>query len=493
MKKTFQFLFLLLWATRPVAAQSNSGDKCLTCHEQLGDAPTALFKQDIHFAKGVSCAGCHGGNSKTDEMEEAMDTKAGFIGVPKGDAISQTCAKCHSSAETMKQYGSSIPTNQWVSLQASVHAKLSVTGKEHIAQCTTCHNAHGIVSVKNPASPVYALNVVKTCSKCHSDAAYMRTYNPSLPIDQLEKYRTSVHGMLNARGDAKTAECASCHGSHDIRSAKDVKSAVYGTNLPSTCASCHSNAAYMKNYNIPTDQYQKFSKSVHGVALLQKKDLSAPACNDCHGNHGAAPPGVSSISKVCGTCHALNADLFSSSPHKKAFDSRKLPECETCHSNHEIVAATDKLLGVTAAAVCSRCHNEKENVKGFAVAKTMRMLIDSLESDEGHALALVNEAEQKGMEISEAKFKLRDARQARLQSRTMVHSFNEQKFREVVDKGITTAGLVSQEARGAIDEYFFRRIGLGVSTLIITVLAISLYLFIRRIEARQRSSKSRTL
>ena len=65
----------------------------------------------------------------------------------------------------------------------------------------------------------------------------------------------------------------------------------------------------MKEYGIPTDQYEKYSKSVHGVALLQKHDLGAPACNKCHGNHGATPPGVESISKVCGTCHALNADL----------------------------------------------------------------------------------------------------------------------------------------------------------------------------------------
>ena len=68
----------------------------------------------------------------------------------------------------------------------------------------------------------------------------------------------------------------------------------------------------------------------------------------------------------------------------------------------------------------------------------MRGLIDTLESREGHAKTLVNDAEQKGMEISEAKFKLRDVRQARLQSRTMVHAFNEVKFKEVVDIGLKT-------------------------------------------------------
>jgi predicted CXXCH cytochrome family protein len=372
-------------------------------------------------------------------------------------------------------------------LQSSVHAKLSVTGKEHIVQCTTCHNAHGIVPVKNPASPVYPLNVVATCSKCHSDAAFMREYNQALPVDQVEKYRTSVHGKLNAKGDSQAAECASCHGSHDIRAVKDAKSAVYATNIPDRCASCHSSAEYMKSYKIPTDQYEKYATSVHGIALLQRHDVGAPACNDCHGNHGAAPPGIESVSKVCGTCHALNADLFSASPHKKAFDEQQLPECETCHSNHDIVAATDKLLGVDADAICASCHQENEASSGYKVAKTMKLLTDSLETAESHASALLDEGEQKGMEVSESKFRLRDVHQARLQSRTMVHSFNEAKFREVVEKGIATAAIVGSEGTHAIEEYYFRRWGLGIATLIIFVVAISHFAVICRIERRQQA------
>jgi predicted CXXCH cytochrome family protein len=483
------FLLVLgCWSAGAVIAE----DKCLTCHETLGDTPSTLFKHDIHRTKGITCAGCHGGNANSDEMDQAMDKSAGFIGVPKGDQISQVCAKCHSDAERMQQLHALVPTGQLERLEKSVHGSLATNGRERIAQCSTCHNAHGIVSVKNPASPVYALNVVKTCAKCHANAAYMRTYNPSLPVDQLDKYRTSVHGMRNAKGDHKVAECASCHGSHDILSVKDVKAPVYPTNIPSTCSKCHSDAQYMKEYKIPTDQLVKFSKSVHGIALLTKGDISAPACNSCHGNHGATPPGVSSVSNVCGTCHALNAELFSSSPHKKAFDARKLPECETCHSNHEIIVATNKLLGVTPGAVCSRCHTPTENAAGYAVARVMRTLVDSLATAENEAITLVNEAEQKGMEVTDARFKLRDAHQARLQSRTMVHSFDEGKLRGVVVKGLDATAFASSEARGALDEYVFRRIGLGIATLIITILAISLYVYIRRLERRQRSGEKDT-
>ncbi len=465
-------------------------DECFTCHQTLGDRASVLFKQDIHHAKGIPCSGCHGGNDRSADMEKAMDKAKGFLGVPKGDAISAMCAKCHSDAERMKQFKSALPVGQLAQLEHSVHGKLTTSGNEHIAQCTTCHGAHGIVPVKSPRSPVYPLNVVKTCATCHANATVMRTYNPSLAVDQLEKYRTSVHGILNAKGDAKVAECASCHGSHNILSHTDAKSRVYPLNIPTTCAECHSNAEHMKPYGIPTDQFEKFSKSVHGQALLVKQDLGAPACNSCHGNHGATPPGVSSISKVCGTCHALNADLFSSSPHKKAFDELDLPECATCHGNHEIMAATNQLLGATPEAVCTQCHSATDNPKGYATAIDMRTLIDSLETNETKARALVDEAEQKGMAIGEAKFTLRNVHQARLESRTIIHSFNEERFRAVVSKGMTAASTVRHDAEEAIDEYYFRRIGLGVATLIITLLAIALYLYIRRLENQPPNAKT---
>ncbi len=459
-----------------------AADKCLTCHEMLGDKPSQLFKHDVHKAKGISCAGCHGGNERSEDMEKAMAKGAGFIGVPKGDAISERCAACHSDAERMKQYGSTLPTGQLEQLNASVHGKLTTKGTEHIAQCTTCHGAHGITPVRSARSPVSPVNIVKTCSSCHANAGYMQTYNPALPVDQLQKYRTSVHGMRNAKGDPNVAECASCHGTHSILRHTDAKSRVYPLNLPKTCAECHSNEKLMKPYGIPTDQYTKFAGSVHGNALFKKQDLSAPACNDCHGNHGATPPGVESISKVCGSCHGLNADLFAASPHKRAFDAMQLPECATCHNNHDIAPPTNMMVGTNEESTCVSCHSATDNAKGYATAGVMRSLIDSLEASETYAGTLVNEAEQKGMAIGEAKFTLRNVRQARLETKTVVHAFDLPKFREVVDKGFAAAGQVQQEAQGAIDEYYFRRIGLGISTLIITLLAVTLFFYIRRME-----------
>jgi predicted CXXCH cytochrome family protein len=486
-------LMLCLLSIAPGIALSQTAravDQCSACHDLLGSNEAALFKGDVHRTMGITCAGCHGGNSTSDDMEAAMDTTQGFIGAPHGDAIIGVCARCHSNEEIMRnQFHSSLPLHQREQLEKSVHGGLSINGKERIAQCTTCHGAHGILRVSNPRAPVNPLNVPKTCARCHADAAYMRLYNPALAVDQLEKYRTSIHGQRNAAGDTNVAECASCHGSHDILHVTDVKSRVYATKIPATCAHCHSDKERMKAYGIPTDQMEKFSTSVHGVALLEKGDIGAPSCNDCHGNHGAVPPGVESISKVCGTCHALNASLFASSPHKTAFDRKNLPECETCHGNHAIARASDALVGVTPTALCSRCHKAEAADSGYVVAKEMRALIDTLQAADSSASMLVSEAEQKGMEISDAKFRLREVRQARLESRTMVHSFDENKFAGVITKGVAVAVSVQQEAAAAVDEYFFRRWGMAVSTLIISIVAVSLYLTIRRIEKRQNAAR----
>lgn len=469
-KAAFIFISVFIIHFWEIGYSQTKTDQCFYCHITIGDKPAKLITKDIHFAQGISCSDCHGGDPTKEDMEESMSKKAGFIGVPKGDAISEVCANCHSG--------------YFDDIKKSVHGKLTIKGEQNILQCTTCHSVHNIIITKNPASPVNSLEMVEICSKCHSDISYIKQYNPALPTDQHEKYLTSVHGVLNKKKDAKAATCASCHGSHDIRIAKDVKSKVHPANLPKTCAACHSDTEFMKQYKILTDQYEKFTASVHGVALLKKGDAAAPSCNDCHGNHGAAPPGLESISKVCGTCHSIVADMFVKSPHKKAFDDHKLPECETCHGNHEIIVGTDQLIGTTPEAVCTRCHTETQSQKGYFDAARMRKILDSLVLDEQETIKLITEAEQKGMEVWEAKFKLRDIRQAKLEARTIIHSFNLEKFIETTDKGFKITAEVKTEGIKAIDEYYFRRWGLLAATLIITILATSLFLYIRRIEKK---------
>jgi len=99
----------------------------------------------------------------------------------------------------------------------------------------------------------------------------------------------------------------------------------------------------MRPYGLPTDQLTKYLRSVHGAALLERQDIAAPACNDCHGNHGATPPGVQSVANVCGQCHGREAQLFRASFKKELLDAMEVAECTVCHGNHLIFHPTPEM------------------------------------------------------------------------------------------------------------------------------------------------------
>ena len=203
----------------------------------------------------------------------------------------------------------------------------------------------------------------------------MKKFNPALRVDQEKEYATSVHGQLLKTGNTKVATCISCHGVHGIRAVNDALSSVYPLNVAgNTAPSATVTLRIWLSSKSLTDQYAKYKQSIHAKALYERQDLAAPTCNDCHGNHGAAPPGIASVANVCGQCHARQGELFQASPHKVAFDNQGFGECIKCHSNHDIAAPTDELLGTGEKSVCVSCHKPGE--KGFVVAGEMRSRID---------------------------------------------------------------------------------------------------------------------
>jgi len=129
----------------------------------------------------------------------------------------------------------------------------------------------------------------------------------------------------------------------------------------------------MAAYKIPTDQLEKYKKSVHWKMMTSKGDLLAPTCNDCHGNHGATPPGVGSVANVCGTCHAIFAQKFATSVHQQIFDKA----CVECHSNHAVLKPSDEWLGTRTDAICATCHSGNDD-KGAVAAARMRGDIERL-------------------------------------------------------------------------------------------------------------------
>lgn len=232
-----------------------------------------------------------------------------------------------------------------------------------------------------------ATEIPDLCGSCHSDADYMKRFRPDIRVDQVQEYRTSHHGRALAEGDTDVATCVDCHGVHGILGPGDPDSPVYPTRIAETCRSCHGDPEYMAGYEtpdgrpLPTDQYGAWRRSVHARGLLEEGDLSAPTCNDCHGNHGATPPGVDSVAFVCGQCHGREARLFRGSSKAEGFQEHNdflqaaescadchvdpqasvtgvahFTECATCHGNHAIVEPTVTMVSPVPPIPCAFCH-----------------------------------------------------------------------------------------------------------------------------------------
>jgi predicted CXXCH cytochrome family protein len=401
------------------------------------------------------------------------------IGVPSAysadPAHMSNCITCH--RENDDEGGPSHWFEKDVHFQAGVGCQDCHGGDATLDDMDAVRQSKGFVGVPD------RLAIPEFCARCHSDAAYMHEHDPSLPTDQLDKYKTSIHGIqLFTKKDRKVATCVSCHTSHRIASSKLPISSTYASNIPATCGKCHSDKEYMAEYGLPTDIEHLYSESVHGKALLEKKDQAAPACNDCHGNHGAAPPGVASIGVVCGSCHAIEAGLYEISPHMAAFAENDLPMCETCHSNHGVKKPSDKLIGLQEGQLCAECHVAGDGSKGSITVDSMSLMLAHLVKEKDSATALVADAGQRGMMIVDEEFALQEIDQLMIQVRSSVHAFTLDTLKPYYEQGVAKTKAVQAAAVGLVDEYYFRRTGLGISSIIITLLAVALWLKIRAIE-----------
>jgi hypothetical protein len=354
--------------------------------------------------------------------------------------------------------------------------------------CAACHGGDPTVADVDAMDPAKGYigvptrqQVPQVCARCHADAGFMRHYAPGLRVDQLAEYETSVHGQrLREQGDDKVATCASCHTAHSIRPASDARSTVHASRVVETCSRCHADAAYMQSYGIATDQLGKYQQSVHWRTLTEKGDLSAPTCNDCHGNHGATPPGVTWVGNVCGQCHAVQAELFTRSRHAGAFADMGTPGCATCHSNHDVVAAGDAMLGLGEGAVCATCHAADD--AGGKAALAMRELIEGLQREHGRSHEILLRAERAGMEVSQAQFDLNTASEALVKARAAVHAATAEAVSGPVKEGRTVAARAYEQGERALEELGFRRKGLAVSLLIIIAVIGGLVLKIREMD-----------
>jgi Cytochrome c3 len=302
-----------------------------------------------------------------------------------------SCTMCHARAEVAGEASPAIVEHE----KSGAHAGAGLS----------CHDCHGgnpdpaLAESLDAMDEKYAANpfrgapkraeIPAFCGRCHSDPTVMKHFKPAARVDQEREYWTSRHGELLKQGDVKVATCVDCHGTHGILPPADIASPVHPRRVADTCSGCHSDAARMAAYRLPdgrplpVDQFARWRASVHAEFLLEREDLSAPTCNDCHGNHGAQPPGLESVAFVCGQCHAREAELFRASPKKDAFESHRelmagageagcadcheqpqarlrrmvsFTECATCHGNHGIARATVAMLSPLPDTPCEFCH-----------------------------------------------------------------------------------------------------------------------------------------
>lgn len=354
--------------------------------------------------------------------------------------------------------------------------------------CQDCHGGNPLqddvelAKDKSFKGAPQKVKIPEFCGSCHSNSEYMRRFNPNLRVDQLQLYWTSQHGQLLKKGDTQVAVCTDCHGVHGIQASNFPKSQTFPWNIPQTCGRCHSSQEYLRPYSIPVNQEEEYMESVHAKALFEKKDLSAPTCNDCHGNHGAIPPEVASIAFVCRQCHPSAGELFSQSPHKAPFDGLGISECEACHGNHKILAPTDELLAGGRNDVCSQCHDA--GTKPYNVGLQMKQQIDSYVASFQSAKDLLERAEKQGVEVSEPKFKLQEASTSLILVRNLTHELSLSEMEGKLGEGNKVIEEVKARGEAALREAKFRKTGLIIATFFILLLAIALYLKIRQLEKK---------
>ncbi len=138
--------------------------------------------------------------------------------------IPNTCASCHAAvAQEFKE---------------SIHGQAITRGNWQAPVCTDCHGVHSIKSHKDPSSPVAAQNLaVNTCARCHEGVQLSQEFG--FEGTRLSTYLASYHGLAAQRGSTMVANCASCHGVHNILPSSDPHSNIHPANLIKTCGQCH--------------------------------------------------------------------------------------------------------------------------------------------------------------------------------------------------------------------------------------------------------------
>jgi len=241
MRKWLNAVLMLLFTLVlvPTTGAATDAATCLGCHGSMEGAVKVdqeQFSKSVHGGmndclmchitlKGAQHQGLSGG--KPDKTVQALASD--ISPKSKRDPLAQAaCVTCH--------------PDTYASYKASVHGQNVIVKKSSDGPvCISCHGSpHYIQPKTSKESPVNHLNVVQTCGACHEEKFMSEKYGFSAHV--MERYKESFHGRKLRVGHAGAPSCANCHGSHDIKSAKDPSSPVAGENKKKTCTQCHAGA-----------------------------------------------------------------------------------------------------------------------------------------------------------------------------------------------------------------------------------------------------------
>jgi cytochrome b subunit of formate dehydrogenase len=208
---------------------------CLKCHldnpdirKRVGSSAgfIASYETSVHgvaLASGnqmaATCSDCHGPH----DLKKASDPTSR---VNKWN-VAETCSRCH--LDVTKTYNESI------------HGKARQKGNGDAPTCTDCHGEHQIYAPSDPRSRVAAKNVsTQVCAVCHNSVQLNQKYG--MPSERFLSFADSYHGLASRSGSVEVANCASCHGVHNIKPSSDTTSTINPANLAATCGRCHPGA-----------------------------------------------------------------------------------------------------------------------------------------------------------------------------------------------------------------------------------------------------------
>jgi predicted CXXCH cytochrome family protein len=212
--RNLTILLILLLTSGAYAAE----DYCFDCHS-VQEGMSLIFKDDVHRTKGLSCADCHGGDPKINDMNLSKVPGTGFKLRAKRDEVPAYCGRCHSDTTFMAKYNPKPRVDQLALYTKGVHGKQLAAGKTESAECGDCHGVHDTRAVRDPLSSMSPRRNTETCAKCHTATA--------------EAFRDSPHGREFVYD--RRPGCVTCHAGH----ATEPATTAMLTGNGNVCARCH--------------------------------------------------------------------------------------------------------------------------------------------------------------------------------------------------------------------------------------------------------------